>query len=37
MAPFGFFVQDEWHVRSNLTINVGLRYDYDPAVKLLVS
>ena len=37
MAPIGFFVQDEWHVRSNLTINVGLRYDYDPAVKLLVS
>jgi len=35
--PFGFFVQDEWHVKSNLTINVGLRYDYDPAVKLLVS
>jgi len=37
MTPFGFFVQDEWHVRSNLTINVGLRYDYNPAVKLLVS
>jgi hypothetical protein len=35
MAPFGFFIQDEWHVRDNLTINVGLRYDYDPAVKLL--
>ncbi|MDR3701254.1 MAG: TonB-dependent receptor [Candidatus Sulfopaludibacter sp.] len=37
MAPVGFFVQDEWHVRSNLTINVGLRYDYDPAVKILTS
>ncbi len=35
--PFGFFAQDEWHVRPNLTIDVGLRYDYDPAVKLLVS
>jgi len=35
MAPFGFFIQDEWHVRPNLTINVGLRYDYDPAVKIL--
>ena len=37
MAPFGFFVQDEWHVRSNLTVNLGLRYDYEPAVKLLTS
>ena len=37
MEPFGFFLQDEWHVRSNLTINFGIRYDYDPAVKLLVS
>jgi len=37
MAPLGFFVQEEWHARSNLTIDVGLRYDYDPAVKLLVS
>jgi hypothetical protein len=35
MTPIGFFVQDEWHVRSNLTINVGLRYDYNPAVALL--
>ena len=23
----GFFVQDEWRVRSHLTINAGLRYD----------
>ncbi len=37
MTPIGFFVQDEWHVRSNLTIDLGLRYDYDPAVALLVS
>ncbi|HEV2445330.1 MAG TPA: hypothetical protein VGS58_05390, partial [Candidatus Sulfopaludibacter sp.] len=37
MAPMGFFVQDEWHVRSNLTISLGLRYDYDPAVTLLVN
>jgi len=37
MAPLGFFVQDEWHVRPNLTIDVGLRYDYVPPVTLLVS
>jgi len=37
MAPIGFFLQDEWHVRPNLTIDVGLRYDYDPAVKILTS
>ncbi len=37
MTPIGGFVQDEWHVKPNLTINVGLRYDYDPAVHLLVS
>jgi hypothetical protein len=37
MAPVGFFIQDEWHVRPSLTIDLGLRYDYDPAVALLVS
>ena len=37
MVPFGFFVQDEWHVKPNLTINVGLRYDYVPPVTLLVN
>jgi len=35
MTPIGFFLQDEWHVRSNLTVNIGLRYDYDPAVQTL--
>jgi len=35
MTPFGFFIQDEWHIRPNLTINVGLRYDYNPAVALI--
>ena len=37
MTPIGFFLQDEWHVKSNLTIDVGLRYDYNPPVNLLVS
>jgi outer membrane receptor protein involved in Fe transport len=25
---FGFFVQDDWRVRSNLSVNFGVRYDY---------
>jgi len=37
MQPIGFFVQDEWHVKPNLTINLGMRYDYSPAVNLAVS
>jgi hypothetical protein len=24
---FGFFIQDDWRAKSNLTINAGLRYD----------
>jgi hypothetical protein len=35
ITPIGFFVQDEWHVTPTLTVSVGLRYDYDPAVALL--
>ncbi|MGO9640909.1 MAG: TonB-dependent receptor domain-containing protein [Candidatus Acidiferrales bacterium] len=26
------YIQDEWHVRTNLTIDFGLRYDFDPPV-----
>lgn len=30
---YGFFVQDDWRVRPNLFINIGLRYDYQKIAK----
>ena len=28
--PFSFYVMDDWRVRPDLTLNLGLRYDFTP-------
>jgi outer membrane receptor protein involved in Fe transport len=30
---YGFFVQEDWRVRPNLTLNLGVRYDYQDIAK----
>ncbi len=29
LTTIGFFAQDAWHIRNNLTLNYGVRYDYE--------
>ena len=28
MYEFGVFAQDDWRIASNLTVNLGMRYDF---------
>ena len=34
MRQWGFYAQDNWRVRNNLTINAGLRYELQTAVRV---
>ena len=29
LTSYGFFAQDAWRIRNNLTLNYGVRYDYE--------
>jgi hypothetical protein len=35
MTTAGGFIQDSWHIKPKLTLNIGVRYDYDFPVTLL--
>src|SRR5436190_12678134 len=34
LDEFGLFVQDDWRIGTNLVLNLGLRYDYYPSIKV---